>query len=153
MVTGQRHLLLFFKFLSAHLPHARTFLEGVIPLQERLGCVAHGRVQRCPRPCATLSVAMCNVALGRVQHVSCFPDMRSKGAGMVLGPWEKGERGHYDFNKVCNLASTVGLYSIGQAALIKQLFAMSFCIGSHFLATGIGGYAFSTFAAELVVTS
>ena len=55
---------------------------------------------------------------------------------MVLGPWEKGKRGHYDFNKVCNLASTVGLYSIGQAALIEQLFAMSFCIGSHFLATG-----------------
>ena len=98
--------------------------------------VAHGRVQRCPRPCATLSVAVCNVALGRVQHVSCFPDMRSKGAGIVLGPWEKGKRGHYDFNKVCNLASTVGLYSIGQAALIKQLFVMSFCIGSHFLATG-----------------
>ena len=111
------------------------------------------RVTRCTRPCATLSVAMCNVALGRVQHVSCFPDMRSKGAGMVLGPWEKGKWGHYDFNKVCNLASTVGLYSIGQAALIKQLFAMSFCIGSHFLGSGIGGYAFAIFAAELVVTS
>ena len=74
---------------------------------------------------------------------------------MLLGPWEKGKRGHYDFNRVCNLASTVGLYGIGQAALIKQLFAMSFCIGSHFLATGkVGGLdSFSTFAAELVVTS
>ena len=68
---------------------------------------------------------------------------------MVLGPWEKEERGHYDFNKVCNLASTVGLYSIGQAALIKQLFAMSFCIGSHFLASGIGGVCFFYFCSRI----
>ena len=91
--------------------------------------VVRGRVQRCPWPCETLPVAVCNTFLA-------FLTCEAKEQGWFLGLGKKGKRGHYDFNKVCNLASTVGLYSIGQAALIKRLFAMSFCIGSHFLATG-----------------
>ena len=37
------------------------------PSSEQVLFVVHGRVQRCPWPCATLSTAACNVVHGRVQ--------------------------------------------------------------------------------------
>ena len=36
-----------------------------ILVQDQASYVVHGRVQRCPRPCATSSMGVCNVALGR----------------------------------------------------------------------------------------
>ena len=37
--------------------------------------VVHGRVQRCPWPCATLSVAVCNVAHAHGQRASPVSEM------------------------------------------------------------------------------
>ena len=45
-----------------------SFPSWVITFQKPTFFVALGRVQRCPRPWATLSSAVCNVVLGREQR-------------------------------------------------------------------------------------
>ena len=52
--------------------HAVTcpFPTDTLPTQITALWVVHARVQRSPRPCATLPVAVCNVVHGRVQRVA-----------------------------------------------------------------------------------
>lgn len=57
--TSHRYL----SFSSA----SSLFLSLSIPLRKPLSCVVHGRVQRCPRACATLSSGVCNVIHSRGQ--------------------------------------------------------------------------------------
>ena len=47
-------------------PISRLIRDGALPPCRR--CVVLGRVQRCPRPCATLSTAVINVVHGRGQR-------------------------------------------------------------------------------------
>ena len=47
-------------------PISRLIHDGALPSCRR--CVVLGRVQRCPRPCATLSTAVINVVHGRGQR-------------------------------------------------------------------------------------
>ena len=45
-----------------------SMLYAFVSRRKALLLVVHGHVQRCPRPCATLFVAVCNVVRGREQR-------------------------------------------------------------------------------------
>ena len=77
-------------------------IQRISSFQEQASCVVHGRVQRCPRPCATLSTAVRNVVHGRVQRCPRPRITNYRGSGNANVRWDNG------ILRVCIRQLTVG---------------------------------------------